>query len=97
MVMIHRGRNCHNIEVAITNVFNVSRALEAIGNGRLQQFVRNFKGSIVSCHQCIHTGFIHVKTNSFVFGREQTSQRKPYVTETDYGDFYCIHKIFSIY
>ena len=35
MVMIHRGRNCHNIKVAITNVFNVSRALEAIGNGRL--------------------------------------------------------------
>ena len=52
----------------------------------LKQFVTHLKCGIMSCHERIYTGLVHVKTNSLKLSGKQACQRQANITESDYAN-----------
>ena len=66
VVGIHRGGHGHHIEVALLDFLQVGGAAEAmVLDGILQQFVADFEGSIMACHEGIHAALVHVEADGF--------------------------------
>ena len=71
VVIIHRGGNSHNVEVAVADLLNVAGADEAvIVDGILQQVVSHFESGIVAGHESVATLLVHVETDGGIFGAE---------------------------
>ncbi len=88
IVLVHRSRNSHNVEVAVAYLVQVSRADKTvIADGILKEFVSNLESSVVASHQSIHARLIHIKADSRELGGEQPCERQSHIAKTYYGNF----------
>ena len=88
VVVVDRRRHGHDVEVAVADLVEISRAYEAVIVDRiLKQVVAHFESGIMAGVEGVDAALVHVKTYSLVLCRKKASQRQADVTESDYADF----------
>lgn len=88
VVVVDGGWNGHYVEVAIAYLVEIGGAAEAVVvDGVLQQLVAHLECCVVAGHQCLAAFGVHVEADCLVFCREETCERKAYVSEADNADF----------
>ena len=92
VVLVHRCRNRHDIEVAATDFFHIRGALESMVVDRvLQEIVTDLQCRVVPRHQGVHPALVHVKSDGRELGGEQTGQREADIPQADDADLDVFH------
>lgn len=80
VVLVHRRRDGHHVEVAVAHLLQVRRAAETmLVDGFLQEIVGHFESGVVTGHERFHALAVHVKADGGVFRGKQTCQRKAHI------------------